>query len=99
MAEPKDNIKKKYLGHFKCSILSPKKLLYEKEVNSVFLRGDQGEFEILAYHHPVIGILLEGDIVVDWKDKIPVKGGIVRFLANECTILVEENLEKEIEIS
>ena len=80
-----------YKGTFKCVVLSPNNLIYENEVQSLFLNGDRGEFEILAYHYPLIAVLKEGDIVIDWKERIPVAGGVARFFANECTILVEES--------
>ncbi|MBF0385629.1 MAG: hypothetical protein HQL27_07125 [Candidatus Omnitrophica bacterium] len=79
-----------YPGHFRCMILSPKRLVYENDVNSLFLTGDKSEYEILAYHYPLLGVLKKGNIVVDWKEKIPIEGGVIRFFANECTILVEE---------
>ena len=79
-----------YKGMFKCTVMSSKSLLFEEEVNSVFLTGNQGEYELLAYHFPVLGILKKGNIIVNWKQSIPIKSGIVRFLANECVILVEE---------
>lgn len=74
-------------------ILSPNRLIYENEIQSIFLRGDQGEYEILAYHYPLLGVLTKGNIVINWKEKIPVEGGVVRFFANECTILIEEQLK------
>ena len=80
-----------YKGTFKCVILSPNNLIYENEVQSLFVNGDIGEFELLAYHYPLIAVLKEGDIVIDGKERIPVGGGVVRFFANECTILVEES--------
>ena len=79
-----------YKGIFRCVILSPKSLIFENEVNSVFIKGDRGEYELLAYHYPVIGLVSKGEILVDSERKIPVNSGIVRFFANECTILVEE---------
>ena len=79
----------KYQGRFKCTILSPNELIYENQIQSVFLKGDRGEFEILAYHYPLIGVLSEGDIIIDWKESIPIKGGVVRFFANECVVLLE----------
>lgn len=84
----------KYSGHFKCIILSPNELIYENEIQSIFLTGDRGEFEILAYHYPLLGALKKGDIVINWKEKIPISGGVIRFFANECTILVEEDFTK-----
>lgn len=85
------------LGNFKCIILSPRKLIYENEVQSLFLTGDQGEYELLAYHYPLLGVLKKGDVIINWDHKISIEGGAVRFFANECTIMVEEKLEKKVE--
>lgn len=80
-----------YKGTFKCIIMSAKTLIYENEINSIFLTGDRGEYEILAYHYPVLGLLKpEASVIINWKESIPIKSGIVRFFANECIILVEE---------
>jgi len=80
-------------SNFRCIILSPKNLIYENEVTSLFVQGDRGEFEILAYHYPLVGIVAPGNLVIDHTKYIPVKSGIVRFYANECTVLVEETPE------
>lgn len=72
------------------TILNPKHVVYEGQASSVFLRGDRGEFEILDYHAPIISLLREGDVTIDWRDKVPIKKGMVRFDDNECVILVEE---------
>jgi len=84
-----------YKGNFKCTILSPNDLIYENQISSIFLTGDSGEYEILAYHYPLIGVLVRGDVVIDWKEKFPINGGIVRFFANECVILVDEGIKKD----
>ncbi|VAX36612.1 hypothetical protein MNBD_UNCLBAC01-367 [hydrothermal vent metagenome] len=86
-----------YKGNFKCVILSPNSLVYQKEIQSIFLTGDKGEFEILAYHYPLLGVLKKGNVIVNWEEKIPISGGVVRFYANECTILVEEAMGKKVE--
>ncbi len=82
----------RYTGTFKCIIMSPRTLILENEVTSLFLTGDRGEYELLAYHYPVLGILKPGHIIVDWKTSVPIQGGVVRFFANECIIMVEEDL-------
>jgi F0F1-type ATP synthase epsilon subunit len=79
----------RYKGNFRCVILSAKRLVFEGEVNSLFITGDRGEYELLAYHYPLIGVV-KGDIVIDWTKRLTVRGGVVRFFANECNIIVEE---------
>lgn len=84
-----------YKGNFKCTVLSPNNLIFEREVQSLFLTGDRGEFELLAYHYPLLAVLVRSKIVVDWNEEISINGGIVRFFANECTIIVEEEIKKK----
>lgn len=79
--------------YFRCVILSPKNLVFEREIASVFISSDRGEFELLSYHYPLVAILVAGDIVIDGQFRIPVRSGIVRFYANECAILIEETPE------
>ncbi|MEI8011028.1 MAG: hypothetical protein WCI27_00915 [Candidatus Omnitrophota bacterium] len=85
--------KQQYSGVFRCVILSARQLIFEGEVTSVFISGDKGEYELLAYHYPLIGIV-EGDVVIDWEKRLLVKGGVVRFFANECTIMIEERSDE-----
>ncbi|NTV28805.1 MAG: hypothetical protein HGA80_01865 [Candidatus Omnitrophica bacterium] len=83
-----------YKGTFRCVIISAKRLIFEDEINSLFITGDRGEYELLAYHYPLIGIV-QGDIVIDWEKRLSVKGGVVRFFANECNIMIEEAPAKQ----
>ena len=76
--------------NFKCTILSPKNVVFENSVTSLFIIGDRNEYELLAYHYPLVGLVQKGDIIIDWKRRIPIRSGILRFFANECTILIEE---------
>lgn len=80
---------------FKLTVMTPDALIYENEVESIFLTGDQGEYEILPYHYPVIGILKPGSIVIDWKESIMIKSGLIRFFANDCIILIEPMPQKK----
>lgn len=82
----------KFEGHFKCVILSPNRLIYESTINSLFLTGDKGEYELLPYHYSLLGVLREGDVIINWKERVPIKKGVVRFFANECTIMIEEKI-------
>ena len=80
----------KFRNNFRCVILSPKNLIFESEVSSLFIMGDRTEYELLSYHYPLIGLVPQGDIIIDWKRRVPIRSGILRFFATECTILVEE---------
>lgn len=84
-----------YKSTFKLTVMTPDVLLYENEVQSVFLSGDKGEYELLPYHYPVLGILQEGHIIIDWKEGIPIKFGLIRFFANDCIILVEQHQKEK----
>jgi len=86
-----------YKGTFKCVILSPHTLIYQNEIQSIFVRGDDGEYEILAYHYPLLGVLRKGDIIINWNERISVNGGVLKFFANECTIIVEEEIRPYVE--
>ena len=79
----------RYRITFKLTVMTPDALVYENEVESIFLTGDRGEYEVLPYHYPVLGILRQGNIIIDWKESIPIKSGLLRFFANDCIILVE----------
>ena len=79
-----------YKSTFKISVMTPEALLYQNEVESAFFIGDKGEFEVLPYHFPVLAILQQGNIILNWREAVPIKFGIVKFFANDCIVLVEE---------
>jgi F-type H+-transporting ATPase subunit epsilon len=73
----------------KITILNPKSVVYEGEATSVFLTGDEAEFELLDYHAPIVSLLRPGFVTLDWAKRIPIKKGMVKFENNDCVILVE----------
>lgn len=78
----------------KLMVLSPKQTIFDGEAKSIFLPGDLAEFEILDYHVPIVSLLRAGNVVVDWKNSIPIRRGMVKFDRNECMILVEEESQE-----
>jgi F-type H+-transporting ATPase subunit epsilon len=72
------------------TIMTPKGVLHEGEVETIAIPGDRGDFEILQFHKPIISRLRRGEIVLDWKQRIPVSGGIVRVHRDEVVVLVEQ---------
>ena len=75
---------------FKVKILNPKRTIYEGEAWSVFFPGDLTEFEVLELHKPIISLLRQGDIVIDWNKHISISKGIMNMYKNELVALVEE---------
>ncbi len=71
-------------------VLNPDRVLYEGEARSVSLPGDQGEFELLDYHAPILSLLRPGYLTIDWAIRIPLKKGIVKFDQNACVVLVDD---------
>lgn len=78
------------MATFSLKILNPKKVVYDGKVRNVFFPGDSGEFELMAYHAPIVSLLKQGEIVIDWSTQIPIKRGMVRFLGDECVVLLEQ---------
>lgn len=74
---------------FNLLIMSLKGLAFEGMVESLYLTGDDGEFEILAYHHPLVASIPEGDILISDYGPIPIKIGILAFKDNRCRIIAE----------
>jgi F-type H+-transporting ATPase subunit epsilon len=75
---------------FKVTILNPKRTIYEGEAKSVFLPGDTGEFEVLELHKPIISLLRQGEIIINWNKSVAITKGIVRMRKDELVALVEE---------
>jgi len=75
---------------FNVTILNPKRTIYEGEARSVFLPGDEGEFEVLEFHKPIISLLRKGEIVIDYNKYVAISKGVVKMRQNELVALVEE---------
>lgn len=74
---------------FHVTVVTPQKVLFEGEASKTFLQGDEGEFELLDYHAPILSVLGKGRIVIDEKQYIDIRGGIARFDRNALTVLAE----------
>lgn len=74
----------------KIAILTSAQTLYDGEAWSVFLPGTEGEFEIMNNHKPIMSLLKDGQIILDWKKTVPLKKGIVKAFHNEVVVLIEE---------
>ena len=74
---------------FNLQVMSLKGLAFDDLVESIYLRGDDGEFELLAFHHPIVASIPEGDLKIADHESIPIKVGVMSFRNNQCRILAE----------
>ena len=72
----------------KLKIVSPERIEFTGEVESVKVPGTQGNFEILTDHAPIISSLQKGVVEYDGK-QLEVQGGFVAVQKNEVSICVE----------
>lgn len=72
----------------KLKIVSPERIEFTGEVESVKVPGTQGNFEILTDHAPIISSLQKG--VVEYNNQqLEIMGGFVAVQKNEVSICVE----------
>ena len=74
----------------KLKIVSPERVEFDGEVESVTVPGTMGSFEVLTGHAPIISSLQKGVVEYDGK-KLPVTGGFVAVQKNEVSVCVEIN--------
>ncbi len=76
--------------HFE--LVSPSKLLFSGDVDSVVLPGSEGEMTLLPQHAPLLTALKPGIVVVtstSGANKIFVRGGFAEVNPNGLTVLAE----------
>ncbi|MBU9889898.1 MAG: hypothetical protein KTQ49_08545 [Candidatus Omnitrophica bacterium] len=74
---------------FNLQVLSLKGMAFDDMVESVYLDGEDGEFELLAYHHPLVAAIPKGEIKIAGHDSIPIIVGIINFRENRCRIIAQ----------
>jgi F-type H+-transporting ATPase subunit epsilon len=70
-------------------VATSEKVIFEGQAKSVILPGEQGVFEALSFHKPIISRLISGRLMID-SQAFLIRRGIVGIRANRATIIVEE---------
>jgi F-type H+-transporting ATPase subunit epsilon len=70
-------------------VVSLDKILFEGKASSVLLPGEQGVFEVLDYHKPLVSRLVKGNVIVD-QNVFAIRRGMVGVQSNKTTIIMEE---------
>lgn len=76
----------------KLKVISPEKVIYNGEVESVKVPGTLGSFEILSNHAPIISSLVKGKVEYSTKNgvqTVDIDGGFVEVEKNEVSLCVE----------
>ncbi len=77
----------------KLKIVSPEKIEFEGEIESVLVPGSLGQFEILINHAPIISSLEKGKVVYTLpegeKKLLDICGGFVEVQKNVVSLCVE----------
>lgn len=72
-------------------IVSPERTLFDAEVSNILVPGEQGQFEILVHHAPIISSLTAGEIICKGAEvySLPITSGFVEVKNNVATLCVE----------
>jgi F-type H+-transporting ATPase subunit epsilon len=73
----------------KVSLVTPQETLFEGLAESVFLPGEYGEFEVLAYHNPIVSTLTKGVVRIDER-LFQISHGIARLNENNDLIILAD---------
>ena len=81
-------------------IVSPEAVLFSSDVNSIYVPGVNGEFEMLNNHAPIVSVLKAGTVVVkaagtinteEVSDKLTVNGNAYSLEITSGTLELKEN--------
>lgn len=75
----------------KVTVVSPERIVFSGEVDSVAVPGAKGRFEILNNHAPIVSALTAGKVVCSGKEtlELDILGGFVEVARNEVSVCVE----------
>jgi F-type H+-transporting ATPase subunit epsilon len=76
----------------KLKIISPERIVFDGEVESIKVPGTNGEFEVLSNHAPIISSLGKGFVEYSFKggkNQLEVSGGFIEVKDNDVSLCVE----------
>lgn len=70
------------------TILSPEAVIFTGRVHHLTVPGEQGVFEILPFHRPIVSRLLPGLLLVD-DQPIAILRGVIKVEHDQITAIIE----------
>lgn len=87
------------MAAFHFELVSPEKLVFSGDVESVVVPGTEGEFTVLKDHAPLISTMKPGVIVIEEaptkKLRLFVRGGFAEVATSGLTILADQTIPLE----
>ena len=71
------------------TIVSLQDVLFSGAAQQLIVPGEQGIFEILPMHRPIVSLLLPGTIVIDEQQVLPIRRGVIKVAFDQVTAIVE----------
>jgi F-type H+-transporting ATPase subunit epsilon len=78
------------------TIITPDQQIFDGEVDSATFPGEDGSFQVLNNHAPLVSALGKGEIRYRGRSNnasVIVEGGVVEVLNNSVTVLAERVLD------
>jgi F-type H+-transporting ATPase subunit epsilon len=83
------------MASFNFELVSPERVLFSGDVNSVVVPAAEGEMTVLANHAPFMSAVRPGVVTVDGGKRLFVRGGFVDVSASGLTLLAEQAVPVE----
>ena len=69
-------------------ITSSSRVLFQGFAEYVICPGEEGTFEVLPFHRPLVSRLLAGTVTIDGR-ALPIRRGVMRVADDIVTVVVE----------
>ncbi|MCA3636580.1 MAG: F0F1 ATP synthase subunit epsilon [Methylobacterium sp.] len=83
------------MASFNFELVSPERVLFAGDVNSVVVPAAEGDVTVLANHAPFMSAVRPGVVTVDGGRRLFVRGGFLDVNASGLTLLAEQAVPVE----
>jgi F-type H+-transporting ATPase subunit epsilon len=80
------------MASFRLQIVTQQRTVFDRDVNSLTMPGEDGSFGVWANHRPIIAILKEGPVdvrIATQENHYRITGGFFEMEENKATLLVD----------